>query len=334
MSESRLRLGYKASSEQFAPGALLDFSVLAEELGFDSVFLSDHFQPWRHDDGHAPAALPWLGALGARTSRIAIGTSVLTPTFRYHPAVVAQAFATLGVMFPGRIILGVGTGESLNEVPLGIDWPPSPERFARLKEAILLIKQLWAEDRVTHHGTYYSTENATVYDRPDTPVPLYIGGSGPAATRLAGRIADGYITTSGKAPELYTDVLLPALAEGLDKEGRERAAVDTLLEVKVSYDRDRDRAMQDTRNWAALALTPDEKTGVEDPIEMQRLADALPVERAATRWIVSDDPAEMISRIREYQALGFDHLVFHAPGADQERFLRSFSAEVMPGLRR
>ncbi|GAA3728658.1 glucose-6-phosphate dehydrogenase (coenzyme-F420) [Leifsonia bigeumensis] len=333
MSESRLRLGYKASSEQFAPGPLLDFSVLAEELGFDSVFLSDHFQPWRHDDGHAPAALPWLGALGARTSRIAIGTSVLTPTFRYHPAVVAQAFATLGLMFPGRIILGVGTGESLNEVPLGIDWPPSPERFARLKEAILLIKQLWVEDRVTHHGTYYSTENATVYDRPDTPVPLYIGGSGPAATRLAGRIADGYITTSGKAPELYTDVLLPALAEGLDKEGRERAAVDTLLEVKVSYDRDRDRAMQDTRNWAALALTPDEKTGVEDPIEMQRLADALPVERAATRWIVSDDPAEMISRIREYQALGFNHLVFHAPGADQERFLRSFSAEVLPGLR-
>lgn len=333
MPESGLRLGYKASSEQFAPGLLLDFSVLAEELGFDSVFLSDHFQPWRHDDGHAPAALPWLGALGARTSRIAIGTSVLTPTFRYHPAVVAQAFATLGLMFPGRVILGVGTGESLNEVPLGIDWPPSPERFARLKEAILLIKQLWAEDRVTYHGTYYSTENATVYDRPDTPVPLYIGGSGPAATRLAGRIADGFITTSGKAPELYTDVLLPALAEGLDKEGREPGEVDTLIEVKVSYDHDRDRAMQDTRNWAALALTPDEKTGVEDPIEMQRLADALPVERAATRWIVSDDPAEMISRIREYQALGFNHLVFHAPGADQERFLRSFSAEVLPGLR-
>lgn len=333
MTDATLRLGYKASAEQFAPGALLDFSVLAEEVGFDSVFLSDHFQPWRHDGGHAPAALPWLGALGARTSRIMIGTSVLTPTFRYHPAVVAQAFATLGVMFPGRVVLGVGTGESLNEVPLGMPWPASPERFARLKEAILLIKRLWAEDRVTHHGAYYSTENATVYDRPEAPVPLYIGGSGPAATRLAGRIGDGYITTSGKAPELYTDVLLPALAEGLDKEGRERSAVDTLLEVKVSYDRDRDRALQDTRNWAALALTPEEKTGVEDPIEMQRLADALPVERAATRWIVSDDPADLISRIRDYQALGFRHLVFHAPGADQERFLRSFSAEVLPGLR-
>jgi coenzyme F420-dependent glucose-6-phosphate dehydrogenase len=109
-----LRFGYKASSEQFGPNELIEFSVLAEEMGFDSVFLSDHFQPWMHDGGHAPAALPWLGAVGARTSRVLLGTSVLTPTFRYHPAVIAQAFATLAVMYPDRIILGVGTGEALN----------------------------------------------------------------------------------------------------------------------------------------------------------------------------------------------------------------------------
>src|SRR3954452_16730059 len=110
-----LRLGYKASAEQFGPTELLGFGVLAEECGFDSVFVSDHFQPWRHDGGHAPAALPWLGALGARTERVVIGTSVLTPTFRYHPAVIAQAFATLGCLYPGRVILGIGSGESLNE---------------------------------------------------------------------------------------------------------------------------------------------------------------------------------------------------------------------------
>ena len=112
-----LKLGYKASAEQFAPGKLLDFAVHAEEVGFDSVFVSDHFQPWKHIDGHAPYSLAWLGALGARTSRVDIGTSVLTPTFRYHPSIVAQAFGTLGAMFPGRVILGIGTGESLNEVP-------------------------------------------------------------------------------------------------------------------------------------------------------------------------------------------------------------------------
>ncbi|WP_235559524.1 TIGR03557 family F420-dependent LLM class oxidoreductase, partial [Microbacterium sp. Leaf351] len=200
-----LRLGYKASAEQFGPGQLADFAVLAEEVGFDSVFISDHFQPWMHEGGHAPAAIPWLGAVGARTSRVLLGTSVLTPTFRYHPAVIAQAFATLGLLNPGRIVLGVGTGEALNEVTLGLDWPEPPERFQRLKESITLIRELWSGERVTFDGQFYSVTDATVYDRPDELVPIYIGAAGPAATKLAGRIADGFITTSGKDPALYVD---------------------------------------------------------------------------------------------------------------------------------
>src|SRR6266404_5221197 len=133
---SMLTLGYKASAEQFGPKELLDLGIEAEEAGFDSVFVSDHFQPWRHTDGHAPNCFAWLGALAARTERITIGTSVLTPTFRYHPAVVAQALATIGCLAEGRRgVLGVGTGESLNEVPLGVEWPDQKERFARLKEA-------------------------------------------------------------------------------------------------------------------------------------------------------------------------------------------------------
>ena len=130
-----LKLGYKASAEQFGPRELLDFSCLAEEAGFDSVFVSDHFQPWKHTDGHAPNSLAWLGALGARTRRVTIGTSVATPTFRYHPSIVAQAFGTLGAMFPGRVVLGLGTGESLNEVPAtGIEWPGAKERRDRLRD--------------------------------------------------------------------------------------------------------------------------------------------------------------------------------------------------------
>ena len=235
-----LRLGYKASAEQFGPAELADFAVLAEQAGFDSVFVSDHFQPWRHDGGHAPAALPWLGAVGARTEKILLGTSVLTPTFRYHPAVIAQAFATLGVLYPDRVILGVGSGESLNEVPLGLQWPDGKERFARLKEAVTLIKKLWSEDRVSFDGSYYSTDKATIYDKPGRPVPIYIGASGPAATRLAGRVADGFITTSGKAPELYSDTLLPALAEGAAKADRTVDDLDLLIEMKVSFDHDAD----------------------------------------------------------------------------------------------
>jgi coenzyme F420-dependent glucose-6-phosphate dehydrogenase len=328
-----IRFGYKASAEQFGPAELLRYGVRAEEAGFDSVFVSDHLQPWRHDGGHAPAALPWLGALAARTDRVMIGTSVLTPTFRYHPAVVAQAFATLGCLAPGRVVLGVGSGESLNEVPLGVEWPDGKERFARLKEAVALIRQLWTEDRVTFEGRYYRTDKATVYDKPDQPVPIYIGASGPAATRLAGRVADGFITTSGKGHDLYTNTLLPAVREGAGKAGRELADIDLMIEVKVSFDTDLERARDDTRYWGALALSPEEKTGVEDPIEMQRRADALPVERTVTRWICSSDPAEHAAKVGEYLDMGFKHLVFHAPGPDQDRFLRLYADEVLPLLR-
>lgn len=333
MPTKPLRLGYKASSEQFAPSELLAYSVEAEQVGFDSVFISDHLQPWRHTGGHSPAALPWLGALGARTERISIGTSVLTPTFRYHPAVIAQAFATLGCLFPGRVILGVGSGESLNEAPLGLEWPDGKERFARLKEALQLIEELWSGERVTFNGKYYTTENATIYDLPEQKVPLWVAASGPAATRLAGRVADGFITTSGKPKELYTDTLLPALDEGAHKAGRTVADLDLMIEMKVSYDHDLDRALNDTHYWGALALSSDEKTGVEDPIEMERLADALPVERTKSRWIVSTEPDEHVAKIKQYVDWGFNHLVFHAPGPDQSRFLKLYGEEVLPRLR-
>src|SRR6202051_81623 len=145
-SNAVLKLGYKASAEQFAPRELLEFSVLAEEAGFDSVFVSDHFQPWKHHDGHAPNSLAWLGALGASTRRVVIGTSVATPTFRYHPSIVAQAFGTLGAMCPGRVVLGVGTGESLNEVPsTAMVWPGAKERRDRLREALRVVKKPWSD---------------------------------------------------------------------------------------------------------------------------------------------------------------------------------------------
>jgi len=181
-----IKLGYKASAEQFAPGKLLGFSCLAEEVGFDSVFISDHFQPWKHVDGHAPFSLTWLGALGARTSRVVIGTSVLTPTFRYHPSIVAQAFGTMGAMFPGRVVLGIGTGEGLNEVPsTGQPWPEFKERFARLRESVTLIRALWTQERVSFEGQYYKTEKATIYDRPEAPVPIYVAAAGALALVVA-----------------------------------------------------------------------------------------------------------------------------------------------------
>jgi coenzyme F420-dependent glucose-6-phosphate dehydrogenase len=329
-----LKLGYKASAEQFGPRELLEFSVLAEEQGFDSVFVSDHFQPWKHTDGHAPNSLAWLGALGASTKRVVIGTSVATPTFRYHPSIVAQAFGTMGAMFPGRVVLGVGTGESLNEVPsTAMAWPGAKERRDRLREAIHLMNKLWTEDRVTWKGNFYQTESATIYDKPKHKVPIWVAASGPLAAAMAGQIAEGCIVTSGKAPALYTELSGKA-AEGLQRSGRDASALEKMIEVKVSFDTDAQQAKELTRHWAALALSPEEKMGVEDPIEMEKRADALPLDRAASRWIVSSDPDEQVERIRPYVELGFTHLVFHAPGPDQARFIKLYAEQVFPRLRK
>jgi len=328
-----VQIGYKASAEQFGPRRLVELGVLAERHGFDTVTVSDHYQPWRHEGGHAPFSLAWMSAVGARTERVLLGTSVLTPTFRYHPAVIAQAFATMGCMFPGRVMLGVGTGEAMNEVAVtGIEWPEFKERFARLRESVRLIRELWTDERVTFEGDYYKTVEATVYDRPDTPVPVYIAAGGPMVARYAGRHGDGFICTSGKGMELYEEKLLPAVAEGLEKAGREDT-IDRMIEIKLSYDPDPDAALENTRFWAPLALSSDQKAGLDDPLEIQRAGDALPIEQVASRWIVASDPDEAVAAVKPYVDAGLNHLVFHAPGEDQERFLTLFEEQLMPGLR-
>jgi coenzyme F420-dependent glucose-6-phosphate dehydrogenase len=328
-----LQIGYKASAEQFDATELLGYARLAEELGFDSIAVSDHFQPFRHTGGHAPAALPWMGALAATTSRARLGTSVSTPTMRFHPAVLAQAFATIANLAPGRVFVGVGTGEAINEVPAtAMAWPGFSERLGRLEEAVDLMRQLWTDERVTFDGRWYKTARATVYDRPERPLPILVAAAGPRAARFAGRVGDGFITTSGKPAELYTDTLLPAVAEGMHKAGRAAEGYERLLEVKVSYAADVETAIADCRYWAPLALPAEAKQGVDDPIELERLADAEGV-HPESRFIVSADPDEVAERIGAYAELGFGHLIVHGPGADQAGFLRRFAADVMPRLR-
>ncbi len=217
-----LTLGYKASNEQFGPTELLALTQHAESRGFEVAGVSDHLQPWRHNGGHAPAVLPWLGAAAATTSTITLGTSVLTPTMRYHPAIVAQAFATLGCLAPGRIFLGVGTGEAMNETPItGGEFPGRKERRLKMAEAIKVMKLLWAEERVDFEGEYYKLRRATIYDRPETPVPIYVAASA-ARWRPSSPAASARASSAppAKDPQLYVDLL--GQRQGRRREGRAR----------------------------------------------------------------------------------------------------------------
>ncbi len=354
-----LRIGYKASAEQFGPVDLASYAVLAETLGFDSVWVSDHVQPWRHRGGHAPASVPLLGFLAARTARVLLGTSVLTPTFRYHPGVLAQEFATLAGLAPGRVALGVGTGEALNEQVMGAlpgaretpggSWPPFSARLARLVEAVTLMRRLWAGEAVTAsqpsgQGSesgpadtpYWPVRDLRLYDPPPAPIPVYVAGGGPKIARVAGRLGDGFIATSGKGRTLYEDQLMPAVAAGLAEHDPARtrgsAPYDRMIELKVSYDPDPARALDNVRFWAPLSLPAETKNSLGDPAAMEAAADALPLEQVAARWVVASRPEEVVDAAREYIALGFTHLVLHGPGADQERFLRTVAADVLPAL--
>ncbi|WP_068402103.1 glucose-6-phosphate dehydrogenase (coenzyme-F420) [Kribbia dieselivorans] len=329
-----LRFGYKASAEQFGPRELVELAVLAEEVGLDSVATSDHFLPWRANGGHAPFSIAWMAAVGERTRRVQIGTSVLTPTFRYNPAVIAQAFATMSLLTQGRVFLGAGTGEALNETAVsGAPWPEFKERFARLRESVRLMRALWTQDSVSFEGDYYTTVNAQIFDRPEQPVPVYIAAGGPVVAKYAGRAGDGFICTSGKGMDLYTDKLIPAVKEGAAAGSRDYDALDRMIEIKLSYDRDPAAALENCRFWAPLSLTPEQKHSVDSPQEMERLADELPIEQVAKRWIVAHDPAQAAAAVQEYVDAGFTHLVFHGPGGDQRRFLTQLSEDVLPLLK-
>jgi coenzyme F420-dependent glucose-6-phosphate dehydrogenase len=329
-----LAVGYKASAEQFGPRELVDLGVRAEEVGLDSVWVSDHLQPWRHEGGHAPSALAALAALGERTERVVLGTSVLTPTFRYNPAVLAQQLATIALLNPGRVVLGVGTGEALNEISVGLtEWPDFKERWARLREAVRLMRELWAGERVTFDGDYYRTVDATIYDRPEGGVPIWVAAGGPQMAKYAGRVGDGFICTSGKGMDLYTDKLLPAVEDGLAASDRSARDFTRMIEIKLSYAATREEALENTRFWAPLSLSAEDKHRLHDPVEMAAAADRLPIEQVASRWIVATTPSEVVEAVRPYVDAGFDHLVLHGPGHDQEQFLADLGEHLAPAIR-
>jgi coenzyme F420-dependent glucose-6-phosphate dehydrogenase len=324
-----LLFGYKVFPELDHPKKLLEYATLAEKYGFNSLWLSDHFHPWT--DSSSAAAFAWvlIASAAERTKNMRIGTAVTAPILRYHPAVVAQAFATLGATYPGRIFLGLGTGEALNESPLGYLWPTPPRRVEMLEEAIIIIKRLWDGDFVDFKGNYYTIKRAKLYTRPDKPIKIYVAAGGSRVAELAGRLADGIIFL----PELEKiKVLSDAFEKGARKAGRDPTFLEKIVEVLVSYDEDYDKALKSCRRLASAMLPLLFKYDIYDPLEIESYGELVGDEAISKRWIIGTTPEEHIRRIEEFMRIGANHLYFGSLSPDEHKFIKFYAEEVLPNI--
>lgn len=323
-------MGFILPQEHFPIPRVIEFGIAAEKAGFDAIWTSDHFHLWQDNQGYAGQAWVTLAALGQRTRRILLGTGVTCPTYRYRPAIVAQAFASLGVLYPGRIFLGIGAGEAVNEVPAGGGWGDDRERSGRLAEAAALIRRLWMGEWVTVQGRYYQIENARLYDLPPQPIPLYIAGAGRHAAELAGRYGDGLITGSKDAQRRE---LLEAFRAGARAVGKDPAEMAVVVEhwVVVGNEAEAERFAPlwqfSPRAWQVFVNYP-------DPRAMQRdAARQVPLAEVVARWVVSEDPEVHLEAIRRLTEAGATHIFIHSPQDDQQRVIEFYCEQVLPRVR-
>ena len=314
---------------------MLEETVRAEKSGFDEIYFADHFHPWTVAEG---TSFAWtlIASAAERTTRVKIGTAVTCPMLRYHPAIVAQAFASLASTYEGRIFLGVGTGEALNEAPMGFGWPRGQVRLEMFEEAIQIIKELWMGDYVSFKGKHFTINNARLFTKPVSPVPLYISALGPKAAYIAGKWGEGLITLD--LPEdRVRDLLLPEFERGLrDKTKLEenRHPVSTkprkIAEIVVSYDRTLDRAIEALRPFAGT-LSPDVfQNRIIDPREIKALGDRVEKNMLVGRMLATDSEERLISVIEKFRRLGFDTVEIASLSPDQDSFFQLFHEKVKP----
>jgi coenzyme F420-dependent glucose-6-phosphate dehydrogenase len=327
-----LRLGWKATPEQFPPGELLDYAIAADEAGFDLIDASDHFHPWS-EAGQASFVWTWLGAAAARTERIVLGPGVTSPILRYHPAIIAQASATLAAMAPGRTYQGVGTGEALNDYAASGEWPEYRERQDRLREALDLIRLLWSGEVVTYDGRYYRTRKARLYTLPPEPIPIYISSLVPGSASFAGRYGEGLVTTGGKRPELYREIL-GNFGAGAREVGKDPARMPRLIEINVAYTEDRRAALEAQRKyWAGASVPAMYNQKIYTPAMSEQNGEAVGTDTLDKKTCISADPADHVAFTQRYVDLGFTHIVFHSAQEDQRRFIEAYGREVLPRIR-
>lgn len=326
-----LTLGYKTCHEQYPPDRLLAHAALADRYGFETLWTSDHFHPWAHTNAAGGFAWVWMASAAERTKNMRIGTSVTAPILRYHPALVAQAFATLSVMYPDRIFLGLGAGEALNESPLGYTWPSPRQRVEMLEEAMVVIKKLWKEDFVSFEGKYYRLKKANLYTKPKKPIKIYVAAGGPRVAELAGRLADGLLLVPGLGQPTE---MFQAFDRGARKAGRDPRKLERVAELLVSYDEDYEKALKACRFWAGTTLPLFFKYDVSDPREVEEHGKFVGDEAIAKKWIVATTAEEHIRRIEQFVKAGFDHIYFVSSSPDERKFIRFYGEKVLLHFRK
>ena len=316
-----MRFGYFLSTEEYTPAELLEQARLAEQAGFEALWISDHYHPWNDEQGQSPFVWSLIGALSS-VCRLPVTTAVTCPTVRTHPAVIAQAAATSAVMHEGRFVLGVGSGEALNEHILGSPWPTADVRLEMLEEAVEVMRALWSGDVVSHRGRHYTVDTARIYTLPEEPPKVYVSGFGPKAVDLAARIGDGYITTMPDAEMLqrFRD------NGGGDKPGQGG--------VKVCYAEDQDAGVEIAHRLWANASVPGELAQVlPSPRHFEQVSSLVTKEMTREAIVSGPDPQAHVAAVREYVDAGYDEVYVSNMGPHYEGFMRLYRDEVLPALR-
>jgi coenzyme F420-dependent glucose-6-phosphate dehydrogenase len=321
VARTEIQLGYKLTSEEFSASELVRQARAAEEHGFSFALISDHFHPWTDRQGQSPFAWGVIGGVAATTGRLVVGTGVTCPTFRIHPAIIAQASATAASMMPGRFFLGVGTGENLNEHIVGERWPEIEIRQERLREAIGIIRELWKGEQVSHHEKYFDVENARIYSRPDEPPALLVAAAGPKSAEMAGELGDGLIATESDKE----------LVSQFRKHGGEGKPV--YGELHVCFDEDQRRAEELAHEiWPVIGLSGQLFQEIPLPSLFEKAASLVTREKVSGMIPCGPDPNQHWKGIQEYIDAGFDHVSIHQIGPNQEGFMDFYGREIFPKL--
>jgi coenzyme F420-dependent glucose-6-phosphate dehydrogenase len=315
-----MEVGYHLSSEEHPPGDLVRYAVRAEQIGLTHAFVSDHFHPWLDVQGESPFVWSVLGALARETERIVLGTGVTCPLIRMHPAIVAHAAATTATMLPGRFVLGLGTGENLNEHVTGERWPAPDERLEMLEEATAVIRRLLTGERVTHRGRHYRVEDARLYTCPDEPPPVVLAAMGPEAVALAGRISDGLVTIA----------LEERVVERFHEAGGDGKP--TYVKLTVCWAESMDDAKKTAREWFPLMGVGRPMVDLSMPADFAQVVSAFDEDAAIDGMVLGPDPEVHAEAIRSAASAGFSHVYVHQVGPEQDGFLGFFEAEVLPRL--